>query len=181
MARFPRIGRFVLVLLTSTPLLGGCGLHPMYARAPNGEAGPAASGLAQISVGLIPERTGQLLRLALQERFERNGLAAAHRYDLAVTFAISNAVIGVQQDTSNVRFRLVGTANYQLIAQDPGRTTLTSGTARSVDGMNLFDQQIFAADLETEVVQQRIAEAVADEITQQLAIYFDHQAALAAR
>ena len=162
-------------------LLGGCGLHPIYARASNGEAGPAAQGLAEISVGQIPERTGQLLRLALQERLERNGLAPAHRYDLAVTFAISNAVIGVQQDTSNVRFRMVGTATYQLIAQDPGRTTLTSGLARSVDGLNIFDQQIFAADLETEVVQKRLAEAVADEIAQQLAIYFDSQAALAAR
>ncbi len=153
----------------------------MYAAAPGGEAGPAAKGLSEISVGLIPERTGQLLRLALQERFERNGLASAHRYDLAVTFAISNDVIGVQQDTSNVRFRMIGTAKYQLIAEDPGRTTLTSGTARSVDGLNLFDQQIFAADLEAEVVQRRIAQAVADEIAQQLAVYFDRQAALAVR
>ena len=167
-----------LVLLL---LLGGCGFHPLYASAQNGAAGPAASGLAAISVGQIPDRTGQLLRLALEERFERSGLALAHLYDLNVTFSVSTEGIAIQTDTSNARVRIVGTATYQLIAQDPDRRTLTSGTARSMDGLNVFDQQPFAADLETEVVQRRVAEAVADEITQQLAIYFDGQPALAAR
>lgn len=180
MIRSARPGRSLLVL----PLLlvlGGCGFHPMYARASDGTAGPAARGLAEISVGLIPERTGQLLHLALQERFERNGLSLAHRYDLAVSFAVSSEAIAIQEDTSNARVRLVGTATYRLISQDPSRRTLISGSARSVDGLNVFDQQMFAEQLETEVVQQRLAEAVADEITRQLAIYFDRQAKLAAR
>ncbi len=181
MERFDPVGRCLALLLLVAPSLGGCGFHPLYAAAPGGAAGPAASGLAQISVGLIPERTGQLLRLALQERFERSGLVPAHRYDLNVTFSVSGEPIGIQADTSNSRVRFVGTASYQLIAEDPGRSTLTSGTARSVDGLDEFDQQLFAADLETEVVQKRIAEAVADEIARQLAIYFDRQAALAAR
>lgn len=173
--------RRALLLLPMLLPLGACGFHPLYARAVNGRAGPAAAGLAQVSVDLIPERAGQLLRQALQERFERNGLAPAHRYDLTVTFGIAGDAIGIQQDTSNTRVRLVGNATYQLRAQDAARTVLTSGTARSVDGLNVFDQQFFAVDLETEVVQQRIAEAVADEITRQLAIWFDQRAALAAR
>ena len=51
--------------------------------------------------------------------------------------------------------------------------TVTTGRARAVDGLNTFDQQYFAQDLETETVQRRIAEAVADQITAQLATYFD--------
>ncbi|MDA8252591.1 MAG: LPS assembly lipoprotein LptE [Rhodospirillales bacterium] len=176
----PLVGRRALLLLA--PLaLGACGFHPIYARASNGQAGPAAMGLAQTAVDLIPERPGQLLRLALQERFERNGLSVAHMYDLSATISIASDAIGIQQDTSNTRVRLVATANYQLRAQDPARTVLLSGSARSVDGFNVFDQQLFAADLESEAVQQRMAEAVADEITRQLAVYFDRQAALAAR
>jgi LPS-assembly lipoprotein len=176
-----RLGRRAVLMTLAAPLLGACGFHPLYASGPNGEAGPAAMGLAEISVGLIPERTGQLLRQALQERFERSGLSPAHRYDLTVSFSIGSEAIAIQQDTSNARVRFVGTATYQLIAQDPGRSTLTTGTARSVDGLNVFDQQLFGMTVETEVVEQRIAEAVADEITRQLAVYFDHQAALAAR
>lgn len=167
--------------LLAAPLLGACGFRPIYASSPTGTAGPAAEGLAEINVGLIPERPGQLLRQALQERFERNGLAPARRYDLTVTFGVASEAIGIQQDSSNSYVRMVGTATYRLTAQDPSRSTLTTGTARSMDGLNQFDQQLFASALETETVTRRIAEAVADSIALQLATYFDKQAALAAR
>ncbi len=176
--------RALLRLLTApvlaAPLLGGCGFRPVYARRSSGEAGAAAEGLAETSILLIPERPGQLLRNALQERFERSGLALARRYDLGVTFGITSEAISIQQDTSSTYIRYVGTANYRLTAQDPSRSTLTTGTARSVDGLNFFDQQLFAADLEGDVVQQRIAEAIADSIALQLAAYFNKQAAVSA-
>ncbi len=160
--------------------LAGCGLHPMFARSADGGAGPAATELAAISVGIIPERAGQLLRQALQERFERSGLAVPQRYDLVVTFAVINTAVGIQPDTSPTRIRFIGTATYWLKAQDASRSTLTSGTARTVDGFNLFDQQFFASGLEGETVQRRVAEAVADQITLQLASYFDKRATAAA-
>ena len=72
---------------------------------------------------------------------------------------------------------MIGTANWTLVAQDPGRTRLTSGYAKSVDAINLFDAQYFAADLENEAVQRRLAEALADQITLQLATFFHKQAA----
>ena len=178
----PSVRGWIRVLCLAALLpLGACGFHPLYGSAPDGTAGPTATSLSQISVALIPERTGQLLRQALQERFERNGVPVAHRYDLTVSFGISGDAIALQPDTSNARVRFVGTAVYQLRAQDATRTLLTSGTARSVDGMNVFESQLFAADMETEVVERRIAQAVADDITAQLAVYFDRQAALASR
>jgi LPS-assembly lipoprotein len=168
------------LLLSVATLLGACGFQPMYASTRTSDEGPAAKGLAEITVGLIPERSGQLLRLALQERFERTGLALAHRYDLAVNFSVAAQPVGYQPDTSITFMRWVGVATYTLIAQDPARTPLTSGTARSVDGMNIFDQELFASTLEGEAVQRRIAEAVADQIALQLAAYF-RKPAVAAR
>ncbi len=44
-------------------------------------------------------------------------------------------------------------------------------------GSIFFDEQYFAADLETEAVQQRIAEKLADQIATQLALWFRHRAA----
>jgi LPS-assembly lipoprotein len=165
-----------LLALAAAPVLAGCGFHPVYAPAPGAAGSAAAQGLAEINVGLIPERSGQELRLALQERFERAGIAAARRYDLSVTFGVASESISIQQDTSSTYLRLVGTAQYHLTARDPNRSTLTSGSARSVDGLNVFDQQFFAEDQEIEAVTRRIAEAVADQIALQLALYFRKQA-----
>jgi LPS-assembly lipoprotein len=167
------------MLLLATSWLAACGFRPVYAPSAGSGEGPAASGLAEITVGLIPERTGQLLRLALQERFERAAIAAAHRYDLTVSFGIAGEAIGYQPDSTVTRVRLVGTATYTLTAQDPTRSTLKTGVARVVDGYDIFDQQYFASDQETESVERRMAEAVADQIALQLAAFFDKRAASA--
>ena len=49
---------------------------------------------------------------------------------------------------------------------------LARGSARAIDGLNILDQQFFAADLENEAVQRRLAEQIADQIVLQLAAYF---------
>ena len=46
-----------------------------------------------------------------------------------------------------------------------------------MDGLNVLDEQLFASDLEGEAVQGRMAEALADQITLQLAAYFNKHAA----
>jgi LPS-assembly lipoprotein len=167
-----RIARRTFLPLLATPLVAACGFRPVYGPAASGKDSAAAAALAEISVGIIPERTGQLLRLALQERFERAGIAAARKYDLAVSFAITGEVVGIQQDTTSTYVRLVGTATYSLVAQDPGRATLTSGSARTIDGYNIFDQQFFAMDQENDAVERRMSQTVADQIALQLASFF---------
>jgi LPS-assembly lipoprotein len=151
--------------------LPGCGLHPLYATNDSGP-GPARAGLGLISVAIIPSRPGQLLRQALQARFDHGDAPSVKRYDLAVSFGVSGEGIGLQQDNTVTRIRFIGDAKWTLSARDVSRGTVTSGSARSVDGLNTFDQQYFAEDIETETVQRRISEAVADQITEQLALYF---------
>jgi LPS-assembly lipoprotein len=160
----------------AAPLLAGCGFRPMYGGRSATSDGPAADGLAATTVGLIPDRNGQLLRQALQERFERAGAGTAHHYDLQVTFNVGSEGIAIQSDNSTSYIRYVGTAYYSLLAQDATRTTLTSGSARVVDGLNVINEQYFAMDLEGEAVGRRLAEAVADAITLRLAAYFNQQA-----
>jgi LPS-assembly lipoprotein len=159
-------------LVGAVASLSGCGWRPVYAPDKLGIAGPAQSGLAATNVGLIPERSGQLLRLALQERFQRFGLVSAPRFSLTSTFSINSDAIGIQTDSSATRIRLTGVADWQLTSLIPPTATLTSGFARDVEGVNVIDQQYFAVDLETDSVQRRIADVVADQITRQLASYF---------
>lgn len=154
-------------------MVPGCGWQPVYGGARAGAPGAAQVGLSETSVALIPERSGQLLRQALQARFDRGGTGSGQRYLLAVSsFVISPESIGIQRDNTTSRVRLVGTAAWSLVALGPQRRTLTSGHIREVDGYNVIDQQYFAADLEDQMVQRRIAEAIAERITLQVAGYF---------
>lgn len=161
--------------LGAVATLGGCGFQPVYMPTASGKAGPAQRELQAVFVGIIPERPGQELRQALQERFGSDSGVPA-RYDLQVGFGIAGEGIGILPSTIATRIRLTGSATWALFAHDAGRTRLTSGSARSIDGLNIFDAQYFAADLETEVVQKRIAENIADQIAIQLAIWFRRQA-----
>lgn len=174
------IGRRTVLPFLAAPILTACGFRPVYGPMGSDKDAQAATALAEISVAIIPERTGQLLRLALQERFERAGLAAAHLYDLSVAFSIASEPLGIEQNSTATYARLVGTATYTLVSQDPGRATVTSGSARAVDGFNLYDQQYFAADQETDAVERRMAQAVADQIALQLASFFAKRSAAVA-
>jgi LPS-assembly lipoprotein len=152
--------------------LPGCGFHPIYAS--NGsQTGPARAGLGLISVANIPDRLGQLFRQALQARFDHGDAPAAKRFDLSVDFLLSSEAVGIQQDTTATRIRFMGQANWKLITRDAARATVTSGGAHAVNGLNTFDQQYFAQDTETETVEIRMIEELADDITIQLATYFD--------
>jgi len=155
--------------------LSGCGFRPIYAPGAKGVVGAAQTGLAAIQVAIIPDRTGQLLRQALQARFEREGVGTAHRYDLYVAYSIGGEGLGIEPDSSTTRTRLIGTASWTLLAQDPSRTTMTSGSARTVDGVDVVNEQFFALDLNNETAQRRISETIADQITLQIATYFSRR------
>jgi len=156
--------------------LGGCGFQPVYMPTASRKTGAAARGLQSVFIRNIPERPGQELRQALQERFGSDS-GIPSQYDLQVSFGIAGEGIGILQSTIATRIRLIGNATWTLIAHDTANTRLASGTARSLDGINIFDAQYFAADLETEAVQKRIAGNLADQITTQLAIWFRRRAA----
>lgn len=161
--------RGVLAMLAATGL-GGCGFQPLYGNSP--ESGAVLDRLAEINVQLIPERVGQLMRQSLMARLERGGAGAARRYDLAVQLSITMDPIAIQPDNSTSRVRLVGTANWVLTAKDAQRRTITSGAVREVDGYNIVNQQFFAAELTSNAVQRRMTDALAEQITTQLALHF---------
>jgi LPS-assembly lipoprotein len=166
--------------LGGTALLAGCGFQPVYMPTASNKAGPAQREMAQVNVPVIPDRPGQLLRQALQAelRSDSGGLAA---YDLRVFFAISGEGISVLNDNIATRVRMIGTASWSLVQRNAQQTLLTSGSARSMDGLNVFNEQYFAADLETEAVQKRIADNVAQQIATQLAIWFRERASREAK
>jgi hypothetical protein len=95
---------------------------------------------------------------------------------LAVSFSIAGEGVGFQTDNTVTRIRLTGTVNWTLKTRDSVGTQLTTGSARSLDGINVFSEQTVAFTMENEVVQKRIAEACADQVALQLATWFNHRA-----
>jgi len=158
----------------------GCGFQPIYMRTASGEPGPAQRDLAAVNVAIIPDRPGQLLRQALQERFGSDAGDTPARYKLAVSFSVAGQGINILQSSIATRVRMIGTANWTLTGVDGG-PAVTSGSAKAVDGFDVLDQQYFAADLSTEQTQKRLASQLADQITLQLAVFFRRRAAVASR
>ena len=174
-----RPGRRLVLLgaaATSAGALAGCGFHPLYATGAGGASSPVAAELAAVYVPVIGERAGQLIRQALQRRFEGAGTGAAKRYELELNYSLAGEGIAVQRDNSTTRIRLVGIANWTLRTLSLERKALTTGTARVLDGFNILNQQYFAAELENQAATQRVAEALADQVTLKLGAWFQQQA-----
>lgn len=164
------IGRRVFVAAMAGGV-GGCGFAPLYGK--HGATGGAvAPQLASIFVKVMPERNGQLLRQALQQRLAGADDSGAKLYELSGSLNVAAEAIGIQQDTSSTRTRLNASTNWTLRKVDLANTLVTSGSARATDGVNVNNQEYFALDLETSAAYQRLAETVADQIAQDLAIYF---------
>jgi LPS-assembly lipoprotein len=167
--------RRLLGLAIAAASLGGCGFQPLYGPAGIG-SGVVQPDLAAIEVANLPERDGQLIREALQARLDPGNLAVAKRYLLDVNFSVGGDGIAILPDSTTTRIRLIGSATWRLRALTPQRSVVTDGSTSEIDGINVFNSQYFAADLETEAVHRRLAGAAADAIILQLARYFNNQA-----
>lgn len=150
--------------------VAGCGFRPLYGGA-TADGAPISAELGAIWVPPIPDRSGQLMRQALQQRLEGAGSAEAKRYEMVVSFLVAGEGIGIRPDNTTTRIRIIGSASWTLHDLSPQRVVLASGSARALDGLNILNQQYFAADLETETVQRRLAETLAGQIVQQVATY----------
>jgi LPS-assembly lipoprotein len=157
--------------------LPGCSPHPLYAPDAFGNGDPQAASvqaqLREVQVALLPDRTGQILRQALQSRLEAGEAPSYTRYNLAVSFNVTQVGLGIQSDSTITYIRFIATAPWSLTEQDsPTRQILVSNTAQAADSLNMFANAPFGQELETNTVEARLADAIADQIVVRLAHYF---------
>src|ERR1019366_9164204 len=101
------VGRRAALLFGLGGALAGCGFHPVYM--PTGNDPGAAAGLAEIEVGPIYERPGQILRQALLGRLGIEP-GTPRKFDLGVKFWITGEAQAILDFTQATRVRLVGYA-----------------------------------------------------------------------
>ncbi|MFC0410274.1 LPS assembly lipoprotein LptE [Roseomonas elaeocarpi] len=153
-------------LLGGAGLLSGCGFQPLYATR---DGGPPTAELASVRVGLIPDRSGQLLRRALEQRFG-SGSGVPGQYELKTTFQTGIEQEGFRRDGVATRSRITATAPWQLYTMSVPPVLVASGTERSFDAWNIPDNQFFAADASADAAQQRLVVVIASDISEKVAL-----------
>lgn len=149
--------------------LSGCGFSPLYGGPQGGQASAA---LENVQVQTIPDRPGQVLHQALQEDFYRDGTPVQALYTLSVDYSINQIGEGLQADSSTTRIRFDAEAHWRLSPIGQPSQTLVSGNATAMNALNVIDQQYFAANMETQTVNQQLANEISAQITAQLMGWF---------
>jgi LPS-assembly lipoprotein len=157
------IRRIALAALI-VPLLGGCGLRPLYA---GGASGRVATSLAAISVAPIPERAGWLTRNALIDRLGGENDNAPYRLEVDLDDDISG--FGIRGDRSVTRERRTLRARYRLVQASTGQVLLDA-TAGSDAGIDVVSSP-YATVAAEQTALERLSKVVADQIVARLALY----------
>jgi LPS-assembly lipoprotein len=149
-------------------LLAACGLQPLYSA---GASGPVAGLLGDVRVAPIEGQAGWLVRNALRDRLvaTQNGEGAGNRYRLDIKLEDSITGFGVRADDSITRERRTLRARYQLVDGQSGEVLLDA-TAASDAGIDVVGSE-FATIAAEQSAQERLAQAVADQIVARLAVF----------
>lgn len=164
------MARRALLLGAGALLLGlpACGFRPVYGR--RGVAASVADQLNRTEIAPLADRTGQILRNELIDRFYLAGRPAdpAYRLDLSL-FAVERE-LGIQEDDVATRVQLALTAQYRLSDRATGEV-LFSGESSTLVFYNILDAQ-FATLVAEEDAFERGLTTLADDITTRISLYF---------
>ena len=157
-----RRGLFAVLLAA-----GGCGFRPLHAP---GGTGTSSAAMAGVRVANIPERSGQILRQALDRRLDPRGSGDSAAHELRVALAMENEPIGFRRDGAASRIRTTARATWRLVRLGTPEAEVASGREQVFDSFNIPDGQFFAADVSRDAMDRRLMEQLADRITERLAV-----------
>lgn len=164
---FRRLG--LLAALALGPLaLGGCGFTPVYGS--RGAATAPVQQLAQVQIDPIPERTGQVLRNKLIDRFYESGRPGNADYRLVVNLSAAEEGLGIRRDATATRARLTVQANYELIEAKTGKVAYRT-FSRAVVSYNLLEAQYATLVAQQDAYERALTE-LADDVRTRLALFF---------
>ncbi|ONF96496.1 LPS assembly lipoprotein LptE [Sphingomonas jeddahensis] len=156
----------LLIVPLLAPVLGGCGLKPLYA---GGGSGEVATALGQIEVAPIEGRAGWLVANALRDRLGAVPAGGAARYRLQIKLDDEITGLAIRRDDSVARERRTLRARYQLVELDKGGVVLdaTAGSDAGIDVVG-SDYATIAAEA---TALERLSQTVADQILMRIAVY----------
>lgn len=155
----------VLLAVSVTASLAGCGLRPLYA---GGGGGKVAALLAQVEIAPIEGQAGYLVGNAVRDRLATTkGGAPLYRLEVRLDDRIIG--LGVRRDDAITRERRTLRARYQLIDLANG-AVLLDATAGSDAGIDVVGSE-YATIAAENTALERLATIIADQIVARVALY----------
>ena len=143
----------------------GCGFQPIH-----GERSAASSaGLAQFDIGLIADRTGQMMRNELLQQMQPRGAVASPRYGLGVALTETLADLAIRKDDVATRANLTLIARFSVVSRADGNV-LFSSQVRSVNSYNILTSD-FATLSAREDARRRAIRQLARDIKERLSVW----------
>ena len=153
------------LLLAASAALTACQLRPLYA---GGSSGPVAEALRHVEVAPIPGRAGWLVYNKLKERLGDSGVGPpAYRLDVELDDEIVG--LAIRGDRAATRERRILRARYRLVQLTDGQVLLDA-TAGSDAGIDVVSSE-YATVAAEQTAEERLAEIVAGDIVDRLALY----------
>ena len=147
-------------------LVSACGFTPVYGTR------STSTDLSSITVDIIPNREGQIIRNHLIDRLYKNGYPSAPRYSLNVTSVEESIVeIGIDQDDEASRAQLRQKTTMRLKNIETNKIILTR-TVRATSGYNILAGQFTTYVTEDDARAQAL-KALSENIMTQLELYFN--------
>ena len=153
-------------------VLSACGFQPLYGERPTTRA---ETNLASITVDVIADRAGQMLRNELGTRLDPNNQGLAPQYQLKVKLQESISRLAVRRDASATRANLTLKADYTL-QSIKGAAAVYSGSVRSVNSYDILGtENEFGTLAAREEARRRASRDLADQIAVRLALALEQQ------
>lgn len=171
---FERSCRPALATATLAVMLtvAGCGFEPIYGKK---SVGNVEFQFSNVKIQTIPGRIGQQVHNYLLDRINGDGRPENPLYILLVTLDVQQFRLGIEQDKTATRAKVVVLAEVELQDIATG-DILLHRSARSTNSYNIVDSAVATRSAEQDAVD-RAAREVSDEIRLLLALYFRRQAA----
>jgi LPS-assembly lipoprotein len=163
----------VLAAAVLAAALAGCGFRPLYGD-PAGEAAGVPADFSEIRVGVIPDRSGQILRNYLIRTLNPSGRPVEPRYRLAVTLTETSQDLGIRADDTATRANLIFTAAYRLTAT-ADEAVLVAGQSTAITSYNILIDEFATLTSETDARERALRE-LSDQIRLRLGLYFTRAA-----
>ncbi|MBI1260259.1 MAG: hypothetical protein GC184_00895 [Rhizobiales bacterium] len=167
--RLRRILRACLAIGILLPL-AACGFKPLYAERANGTA--ITTQMSNIDVKGPETRVGRAIKYNLLDRLGSSGGGGA-AYRVEFTPSVYQEDVAIQQDADVTRNNVVVVVPFKLVDTATDKTIFKS-VSRSRSSYNRVDSE-FANIVAARDAEKRTSQAIADDIKQQLGIYFDRR------
>lgn len=146
--------------------VAGCGFKPLYGVVPGSVADET---LATVDIGLISDRSGQVLRNALLTRMQPLGPAEQLTYVLDVDLGESSVGLAVERDETATRTNLTITAQVALTELSTGEVVYV-GTVQSYASYDVLDAEYATLGAERDARERTLLE-LADRISTSVALF----------